>query len=167
MSRSEYKGHSAVEYAKMGCDTMMRKFAPEDLPPKDRFHYHQGVFLSGVQKTWHLTGEEKYYDYYKAWVDHEVRPDGTIIQWDRGQLDDIQPGILLFEPYEKTGDERYKIALDTLLPVIYNFPKNKEGGFWHKDRYPNQMWLDGLYMAGPLSVEYDAAGAPDGEVYEG
>lgn len=72
------------------------------------------------------------------------------------QLDDIQPGILLFEPYEKTGDERYKIALDTLLPVIYNFPKNQEGGFWHKDRYPNQMWLDGLYMAGPLSVEYGA-----------
>ena len=92
----------------MGCDTMMKKFRPEDLPPKDRFHYHQGVFLSGVQKTWHLTGEKKYYEYYKAWVDHEVRPDGSIIQWDPGQLDDIQPGILLFELYEKTGDEKYQ-----------------------------------------------------------
>lgn len=156
MEGSNYKGHSAVEYAQMGCDTMMKKFRPEDLPPKDRFHYHQGVFLSGVQKTWHLTGDKKYYEYYKAWVDHEVRPDGTIIQWDPGQLDDIQPGILLFELYEKTGDEKYKIALDTLLPTIYNFPKNPEGGFWHKDRYPNQMWLDGLYMAGPISVEYAA-----------
>ena len=156
MEGSNYKGHSAVEYAQMGCDTMMKKFRPEDLPPKDRFHYHQGVFLSGVQETWHLTGDKKYYEYYKAWVDHEVRPDGTIIQWDPGQLDDIQPGILLFELYEKTGDEKYKIALDTLLPTIYNFPKNPEGGFWHKDRYPNQMWLDGLYMAGPISVEYAA-----------
>ena len=109
-----------------------------------------------MQKTWHLTGEKKYYEYYKAWVDHEVRPDGSIIQWDPGQLDDIQPGILLFELYEKTGDEKYKTALDTLLPTIYNFPKNPEGGFWHKDRYPNQMWLDGLYMAGPISVEYAA-----------
>lgn len=103
MNGSMYKDHKAVEYAQMACDTMMRKFAPEDLPPKDRFHYHQGVFLSGVQKTWHLTGDKKYYDYYKAWVDHEVRPDGTIIQWDPGQMDDIQPGILLYELYEKIG----------------------------------------------------------------
>ena len=157
MIQSMYKGHSAVEYAQMACDTMMKKFAAEDLPPKDRFHYHQGVFLSGVQKTWHLTGEKKYYDYFKAWVDHEVRPDGTIIQWDPGQMDDIQPGILLFELYEKTGDERYKIALDTLVPTIYNLPKTPEGGLWHKDPgCANQMWLDGLYMGGPICAEYAA-----------
>ena len=156
MDRTIHNGHSALEYAKMACDTMMKKFAAEDLPPKDRFHYHQGVFLSGVQKTWRLTGEEKYYEYYKAWIDHEILPDGSIRKWDTTQLDDIQPGILLYELYEKTGDERYKTALDTLLPTIYNFPKNPEGGFWHKGRYPNQMWLDGLYMAGPISVEYAA-----------
>lgn len=157
MNGSMYKDHKAVEYAQMACDTMMRKFAPEDLPPKDRFHYHQGVFLSGVQKTWHLTGDKKYYDYYKAWVDHEVRPDGTIIQWDPGQMDDIQPGILLYELYEKTGDERYKKALDVLVPTIYNLPKTPEGGLWHKDpSCPNQMWLDGLYMGGPICAEYAA-----------
>ena len=157
MNGSTYKDHKAVEYAQMACDTMMRKFAPEDLPPKDRFHYHQGVFLSGVQKTWHLTGDKKYYEYYKAWVDHEVRPDGTIIQWDPGQMDDIQPGILLYELYEKTGDERYKKALDVLVPTIYNLPKTPEGGLWHKDpSCPNQMWLDGLYMGGPICAEYAA-----------
>ena len=44
----------------------------------------------------------------------------------------------------------------TLLTLIKNFPKNDEGGFWHKEKYPYQMWLDGLYMAGPISAEFAA-----------
>lgn len=149
-----YKGHTPLEYAKEACDTLMNKFSPEDLPPKGRFHYHQGVFLSGMEKTYELCKEEKYYNYIKGWVDSIIGEDGSINIFDRGQLDDIQPGVLLFSLYERTKDERYKIALDTLLPIIQEFPKNTDGGFWHKDIYPNQMWLDGLYMAGPISVLY-------------
>ena len=55
-------------YARAACDTMMRKFAAADLPPKGHFYYHQGVFLSGVLKTWQLTGEQKYLDYASSWV---------------------------------------------------------------------------------------------------
>lgn len=55
-------------YARAACDTMMHKFAAADLPPKGHFYYHQGVFLSGVLKTWQLTGEQKYLDYAANWV---------------------------------------------------------------------------------------------------
>ena len=143
-----------IYYAKASVDTMMRKFQAADLPPKGHFHYHQGVFLSGVYQTWQLCGEERYFRYMKDWVDSCVDENGEIHTYDRGQLDDIQPGILLFPLYEKTGDVRYKKALDTLLPVIRDFPRNEAGGFWHKQWYPDQMWLDGLYMAGPISAEY-------------
>lgn len=157
MSDSTYKGLKAVDYARQAVDTMMKKFDAPDLPPKGRFHYHQGVFLSGVQKTWHLTGEQKYYDYYKAWVDSQIDPDGTIHEWDRGQMDDMMPGILLYELYENTGDERYKKALDQLTAADVSLPKTKEGGNWHKDpTCPDQMWLDGLYMGGPIAAEYAA-----------
>ena len=151
-----YKDHTALDYAKMACDTLMKKFDAPDLPPKGRFHYHQGVFLSGMQKTYDICQEEKYYDYIKAWVDSIIKKDGTIENFDKGQLDDIQPGVLLYELYRKSGDERYKKALFTLLSLIKNFPKNDEGGFWHKEKYPYQMWLDGLYMAGPISAEFAA-----------
>ena len=60
-----YKDHTALDYAKMACDTLMKKFDAPDLPPKGRFHYHQGVFLSGMQKTYDICQEEKYYDYIK------------------------------------------------------------------------------------------------------
>jgi unsaturated rhamnogalacturonyl hydrolase len=154
MSKLIYKGHTALEYAKEACDTLMNKFAAQDLPPKGLFHYHQGVFLSGMQKTYELCKEEKYFGYIKDWVDSIVWEDGSINRFDKGQLDDIQPGVLLYLLYEKTGEERYKKALDTLLPIIKDFPKNAEGGFWHKEGCPHQMWLDGLYMAGPICAEY-------------
>ena len=108
-----YKDHTALDYAKMACDTLMKKFDAPDLPPKGRFHYHQGVFLSGMQKTYDICQEEKYYDYIKAWVDSIIKEDGTIETFDKGQLDDIQPGVLLYELYRKSGDERYKKALLT------------------------------------------------------
>ena len=149
-----------IYYAKASVDTMMRKFKAEDLPPKGRFHYHQGVFLSGVYKTYELCGDERYFQYVKDWVDSCIDGDGEIITFDRNQLDDMQPGILLFPLLDRTGDARYRKVLDKLAFLIQHFPRNPVGGLWHKasldstGRAVDQMWLDGLYMAGPLSAEY-------------
>ena len=133
---------------------MMRRFEAEQLPPEGHFHYHQGVFLSGMLKIWQLTGEERYFDYAKTWVDACLDEEGRPKDFNKGQLDDIQPGILLFPLLEKTGNEKYRKALEILLPVVRDFPRCKDGGFWHKEWFPRQMWLDGLYMAGPISAEY-------------
>ena len=141
-------------YAAHACDTMMRKYKACDLPPKGRFHYHQGVFLSGMYKIYCINKEESYFDYIKAWVDSVIDKDGNVLDYDPGQLDDIQPAVLLYPLLDRTKDSRYQKALDTLLPLVLHFPRNPEGGFWHKSCYPNQMWLDGLYMAGPISAEY-------------
>lgn len=142
-----------LQWAEKGCEALMHKFEPEQLPP-DRFHYHQGVFLSGMEKCWKQTKNDKYFTYIKRWVDSQVQPDGSIRKFNADELDDIQPGILLFNLYEQTGDERYTKALHTLVPLLKSWKTNSQGGFWHKDRYPNQMWLDGLYMAGPIAVQY-------------
>lgn len=143
-------------YAKASVDTMMRKFAAADLPPKGRFHYHQGVFLSGVYQTYLASGDESYLSYLKTWVDSCMDENGNIYQCDEGQLDDLQPGILLYPLLDKTGEEKYRKALDHLLGILKEFPRNEAGGFWHKVTCQNQMWLDGLYMAGPLAAEYGA-----------
>ncbi|MDD3336287.1 MAG: glycoside hydrolase family 88 protein [Eubacteriales bacterium] len=154
--REELTSAVFLEAAKAGCETLMKKFAPQELPPKGRFHYHQGVFLSGVYETYRLTGEKRYLEYIKAWVDSLIDPYGNITSCNPGQLDDLQPGILLFPLYEATGDKRYKAAMDVIAYYIERFPRNPEGGFWHKLWYHNQMWLDGLYMGGPFMAEYGA-----------
>ena len=118
--------------ARRACDTLMAKFHAPDLPPAGQFHYHQGVFLSGMMQVWKLTGEEKYYNYIKEWVDARIRPDGNIYNFNPVQLDDLQPGVLLFPIYDRTRDERYRLAMDTIAYYMNHTATNPEGGFWHK-----------------------------------
>ncbi|MBQ8880259.1 MAG: glycoside hydrolase family 88 protein [Clostridia bacterium] len=146
---------TARELAILSCETMMKKFEAKDLPPIRKFHYHQGVFLSGMLHTYHLTGDERYYQYAKDWVDSLLGEDGLPCDMDTTALDDLQPGILLYEMYEKSGDDRYKRILDKIIYHIDRWPKSEEGGFFHKDNGRSaNMWLDGMYMGGPVTVEY-------------
>lgn len=153
-NRYLYQGQSPIDYARAACDTLMRKFEPEDLPPKAHFHYHQGVFLSGMERTYNLCKQEKYKNYIDAWVNSLVDENGEVHGFDADELDDVQPGILLYRMYEETKDERYAKAIKTLMEVVKRFPVNQEGGFWHKVKNKEQMWLDGLYMAGPFCAQY-------------
>lgn len=142
-----------IQWAEKACEALMFKYEPESLPP-DRFHYHQGVFLSGMEKCWQQTNNHRYYEYIKRWVDSQVLEDGSFKKHNPDELDDIQPGVLLFNLYERTKDEKYKKALYNLVPLFKTWKTNPSGGFWHKEHYPNQMWLDSLYMAGPIAVQF-------------
>jgi len=147
---------SPLDYARQGADTLISKFPFNELPPKDRFHYHQGVFLSGVERVYQLSGDRRYYDYIKAWVDYFVDAGGEIRYCDVREFDDMQPAILLFGLYEDTRDPRYRKVLDRFAPIVERWPTNAQGGFWHKYHRVNQMWLDGLYMIGPYAAMYAA-----------
>lgn len=146
--------NKALEYGKLACDTMMRKFEAVDLPPKGGFHYHQGVFLSGMMKVYEVCGEEKYFNYMKDWVDSIVKETTVIDHYFKGTLDDHMAGILLFPLLERTGDEKYEWAIKQLVGEIKNWICNEYGGYWHMERTPNQMWLDGLYMVSELQMLY-------------
>ncbi|MBQ8095341.1 MAG: glycoside hydrolase family 88 protein [Clostridia bacterium] len=147
---------NALEYARAACETMMRRYAAPELPPVGRFHYHQGVFLSGMYETWKLCREEKYFTYMKDWVDSVFDHDGRILKGVHADLDDIQPGILLFPLLDRTGDPFYSKCLESVWQEVKDIPVNAEGGYWHKTTLKDQMWLDGLYMAGPFCAEYAA-----------
>ena len=90
-------------YARAACDTMMRKFAAADLPPKGHFYYHQGVFLSGVLKTWQLTGEQKYLDYAASWVHAVLNSTPFVRQYD---ILFSKWGVLLCQKEYQTNDIR-------------------------------------------------------------
>lgn len=144
-----------IAYAQEACETLMRLYPAEELPPKGHFHYHQGVFLSGMCKTAALCGESRYLDYVGAWLRSVFSPDGSrILQYDHADLDDIQPGILLYPLWDATGDSFYRTAMDTVLAQVPDIPRCECGGFYHKVRCTGQMWLDGLYMACPFIAEY-------------
>jgi unsaturated rhamnogalacturonyl hydrolase len=143
----------AIAWAERACRSVMATYTPETLPPEGKWHYHQGVFLLGALRLWRRTGDESLYEYAKRYVDHNIAPDGSF-EYRKGELDAIQAGMLLFPLWERTKDERYRTAMRTLARLLESRPTTSDGGFWHKEIYPNQLWLDGLYMEGPFAVRY-------------
>ncbi len=122
----------------------------------DRWHYEVGVMLKAFEMLYERTGDERYWEYIKSNMDAFIEPDGSIrtYEMDDFNLEQINAGKLLFPLYEATGEERYRRAIDTLRTQLRLHPRTSEGGFWHKQVYPYQLWLDGVYMAGPFLTEF-------------
>jgi len=120
--------------------------------------YSNGFFLNGLCYFDEITGEEKYLDYVRQWMDLFVRDDGSMdtVKYNRQKyrLDDVLPGRSLLYLYEKTKDEKYLKAAEELLGQIKHQPRTSEGGYWHKKIYEWQMWLDGIYMSDVFMLQY-------------
>ena len=127
--------------------------------------YEWGVALKGIEHVWLETGQDKYFTYIKENIDAFVLPDGTIRTYTPAEynLDHINTGKLLFGLHQATGDTRYEKAIHLLREQLQTHPRTSENGFWHKNIYPHQMWLDGIYMAGPFLAQYaKVMSKPDG-----
>ena len=138
--------------------TYIRDFLSGYKPYKDgRWCYEDGCVLIGCIALYRATGEPLFRDYVLRWVDGAVNADGTIPGYITKQysIDDILCGRSLFFAYEETGGEKYKKALDFHMQRLSGHPRCRCGSFWHKENYPNQVWLDGLYMAEPFYMEYE------------
>lgn len=121
-----------------------------------KWNYEQGLILEAFYRMWKFSGEEKYYFYLKKNVDYYVDQDGRIKTYklEDYNLDNIAAGRQLLHLYSLTEEEKYKKAADLLIEQLLKQPRTNEGGFWHKERYPYQMWLDGLYMAETFYADY-------------
>jgi rhamnogalacturonyl hydrolase YesR len=120
------------------------------------WEYEQGVVLKGIERLWLETGDARYFNYFKKMIDLLVREDGTIRTYDLTEYnsDYIPSGRLLLTLFKETKQEKYRKAADLLRRQLQWQPRTKEGGFWHKLKYPYQMWCDGLYMTSPFYAEY-------------
>lgn len=127
-----------------------------DFQPSLKWDYCHGLELGAMMDVYDRYGDAKFYEYALAYADTMVNEDGTIKKYKLTDysLDRINSGKMLFRIYEQTKEEKYKKALDLLRSQFEGQPRNADGGFWHKKVYPNQMWLDGLYMGTPFLAEY-------------
>jgi unsaturated rhamnogalacturonyl hydrolase len=118
--------------------------------------YEEGVLLDGMAAEWHATADGQDFAYIKAAVDKYVANDGTIVGYktDGLTLDDIEMGRALLFVYRVTLQAKYYKAAKFLEDQLALQPRTASGGYWHKKIYPNQMWLDGAYMAEPFRAAY-------------
>ena len=123
-----------------------------------RWSYEQGVVLKGIEGVWLSTGDGRYFSFIQKGMDNFVNADGSIRTYkaEDYNLDNINSGKILLLLYKVTGQDKYRKAAALLREQLKSHPRTSDGGFWHKKVYPNQMWLDGLYMAEPFYSEYAA-----------
>ena len=116
------------------------------------------------------------YEWCRQYADAALNTDGSFKNFKKGNIDNIASGKIFFELYKrelslntqqgKNNAAKYKAAADYLYKYLrYEYSRitfeDGLGGFFHKDVYPNQMWLDGLYMGAAFYAEYLYHFAPE------
>ncbi|QEC58030.1 glycoside hydrolase family 88 protein [Flavisolibacter ginsenosidimutans] len=121
-----------------------------------KWSYDQGVILKGIEGIWNATGDGKWFRYIQKQMDYFIGEDGSIKGYKTTEhnIDNVNNGKLALLLYEVTGKDKYRKAAELLRHQLATHPRTSEGGFWHKQVYPNQMWLDGLYMGEPFYAQY-------------
>ena len=121
------------------------------------WNYIDGCMLNALLTLSDISGDPMYADFVETFVDAFILEDGTIRTYDASKynLDDINEGRVLFPLYGMTGKEKYRLAAEKLARQLRDQPRTKEGSFWHKLIYPDQVWLDGIYMAQPFRALYE------------
>ncbi len=121
------------------------------------WNYIDGCMILALLEIYQATGEEKYYEFADAFINHRVKEDGSIEGYsvEEYNIDNVNAGKTLFSLYEINGKEKYRKAIELIYSQVQTQPRTPEGNFWHKKIYPNQVWLDGMYMGQPFYMEYE------------
>ena len=162
----DIQNYTPLQYAEMFIDRYMKKVpSPElsflSIAEAGGFTYPQGIFLRGIQEVFKRDGKVEYNQYITDWIasvtDENGIPNHEEHGWlSKDSLDFRQPGDLFFDCYEETKDEKYLNGLDYLFQDMKRFKRTTNGCFYHSldGRHDGQVYVDGLYMAGPESVKY-------------
>ncbi len=121
-----------------------------------RWHYEHGLVIQACLAVGQHYQMEEFSTWAYGMYDPLIAQDGAIATYRQGEynLDQINAGRNLFTLYEETGEERFLLAANMLKEQLAHHPRTFSGVFWHKEIYPWQIWLDGLYMQGPFNAQF-------------
>jgi rhamnogalacturonyl hydrolase YesR len=126
--------------------------------------YVNGYAFCAFERLNRDTGDARYMDYIKRYVDQFIDDQGNFhsVTNNKGQLralsfnnlDNMMTGNSVVMLYERTQDERYRKAADKVRHALDDYPRNSDGGFWHARSLPGQMWIDGIFMGQMFLTRY-------------
>lgn len=127
-----------------------------DEATEPKWDYVHGLVLKSIEELNKTKKNPAYQNYIKSYADILIDENGGIktYKFENYNIDMVVAGRILFDLYATTKDNRYLVAMQTLKKQIEQQPRTASGGFWHKKIYPDQMWLDGLFMGEPFYAQY-------------
>ena len=124
--------------------------------PTARWDYTRGFLAQSLIKLGRRVDDPVMSAYGARIVESFITPEGGIATYKPQEynLDMLPPGRALLLRYEETKDPAIAKAIRLLRHQLDEQPRTSDGGFWHKQRYPYQMWLDGLFMGSTFFAQY-------------
>ena len=125
---------------------------------KSTWNYIDGCMIKAILEMYAITKEDKYLKFADDFIDCKVNADGTIEGYDVNELniDNVNAGKTLFELFDLTGKRKIQKKQLILFTVrLHRCRARKRGTSGTKNIYPDQVWLDGLYMCQPFYMEYE------------
>ena len=144
-------------YISMKAEAYIKYYLKHFKNNKDNWNYEDGCVLLGSVQMYQATGDHLYKQFVLDYLNNFILEDGTIKNYvkEKYNIDSINTGKILFYALDWTGENKYKKAIEVLMEQVKEQPRTSCGNFWHKQIYPNQIWLDGLYMAQPFYMMYE------------
>ncbi|MDE7384694.1 MAG: glycoside hydrolase family 88 protein, partial [Anaeroplasmataceae bacterium] len=130
---------------------------------KGRWNYIDGVFLNSIVNLYYETNNPRLKEFFLRYINYYIDYEGNFINpetrektgYRSGELDSVCESRILFDAYEMTQDERYLKAISNTYTELMSMPiAEGTNNFSHKESYPNQIWLDGMYMYVPFLARY-------------
>lgn len=161
--RSKGKTIPSPDWSVAMVESTMKRFpTAQDL---GAWGYAKSLYLYGQYLVWKRTGDKRYLQYIKDWVDYHVDSEGNVFNIDKDgkvtpieftNLDSMLPGNLLLLLHKETKEQKYKLVADKIRKKFDTYKRTQDGGFWHAESKNRQwqLWADGVFMSMPFLVRY-------------
>lgn len=118
--------------------------------------YEDGCLYRGLITLFEARGEKRWMDHLMRLASGQVNAAGQLAHYTPGEynIDNVLSGRAFLYLHNQTGEKRYLTGAEQLIDQLRTHPRIAAGPYWHKLRYPHQVWLDGLYMALPFKAEF-------------
>jgi len=115
--------------------------------------WQPGYIMFALEHVWRWTGDQRYFNYIKRYVDQHIDDNGNVRQFTPTALDHFISGYACLFLYEQTGEEKYAKAAETFRRGFDGYPRTAEEMFIHGQRMP-QVWVDGVFMGQIFLARY-------------
>ena len=129
-----------------------------DFSSKPKWSYVMGIEMEGMLDTYehYKEGNNAILDYLKEYPAKMIDEQGNITgyKYEDFNLDNVRTAKFILRMHNLFPTKGTEKALKTLFKQLQNQPRTKEGVYWHKAIYANQVWLDGIFMGLPFYCNY-------------